>query len=87
MGFHHLIARLGRAAKMPFAIHPHTLRHACGFKLANDGHDTRSMGLPLGRVMSVPPRGVFHHRAARGRELRAAACQQKPRGRFVESIE
>ena len=33
MGFHHLIARLGEAAKMPFAIHPHMLCHACGFKL------------------------------------------------------
>ena len=27
---------------MPFPIHPHMLRHACGFKLANDGHDTRA---------------------------------------------
>jgi type 1 fimbriae regulatory protein FimB/type 1 fimbriae regulatory protein FimE len=33
----------GKAAKMPFIIHPHMLRHACGFKLANDGHDTRSL--------------------------------------------
>jgi site-specific recombinase XerD len=30
-------------AKLPFAVHPHMLRHACGFKLANDGHDTRSL--------------------------------------------
>jgi integrase len=28
---------------MPFPIHPHMLRHACGFKLANDGHDTRAL--------------------------------------------
>jgi type 1 fimbriae regulatory protein FimB/type 1 fimbriae regulatory protein FimE len=48
MGFHHLIARLGKAAKLPFAIHPHMLRHACGFKLANDGHDTRSLQHYLG---------------------------------------
>jgi integrase len=48
LGFHHLIARLGKAAKMPFAIHPHMLRHACGFKLANDGHDTRSLQHYLG---------------------------------------
>jgi type 1 fimbriae regulatory protein FimE len=27
---------------MPFPIHLHMLRHACGFKLANDGHDTRA---------------------------------------------
>jgi type 1 fimbriae regulatory protein FimB/type 1 fimbriae regulatory protein FimE len=48
MGFHHLIARLGKAATLPFAIHPHMLRHACGFKLANDGHDTRSLQHYLG---------------------------------------
>jgi integrase len=48
LGFHHLIARLGKAAKMPFAVHPHMLRHACGFKLANDGHDTRALQHYLG---------------------------------------
>src|SRR5262249_8526808 len=35
-------------AKMPFPIHPHMLRHACGFKLANDGHDTRALQHYLG---------------------------------------
>jgi type 1 fimbriae regulatory protein FimB/type 1 fimbriae regulatory protein FimE len=48
LGFHHLIARLGTAAKMPFAVHPHMLRHACGFRLANDGHDTRALQHYLG---------------------------------------
>ncbi len=48
IGFHHLMARLGKAAKMPFAVHPHMLRHACGFKLANDGHDTRALQHYLG---------------------------------------
>ena len=48
IGFHRLIQRLGEAAKMPFPIHPHMLRHACGFKLANDGHDTRSLAHYLG---------------------------------------
>src|SRR6516164_7558246 len=38
----------GEAAKMPFPIHPHMLRHACGFKLANDGHDTRALQHYLG---------------------------------------
>jgi site-specific recombinase XerD len=28
--------------------HPHMLRHACGFKLANDGHDTRALQAYLG---------------------------------------
>ena len=48
INFHRLIQRLGEAAKMPFPIHPHMLRHACGFKLANDGHDTRALQHYLG---------------------------------------
>ena len=45
---HRLVQRLGEVAKMPFPIHPHMLRHACGFKLANDGHDTRALQHYLG---------------------------------------
>jgi integrase len=48
IGFHHLIQRLGKAARMPFSLHPHMLRHACGYKLANDGHDTRALQHYLG---------------------------------------
>ena len=48
IGFHRLIQRLGDAAEMRFPIHPHMLRHACGFKLANDGHDTRALQHYLG---------------------------------------
>jgi type 1 fimbriae regulatory protein FimB/type 1 fimbriae regulatory protein FimE len=48
IAFHRLVQRLGKAAGMPFAIHPHMLRHACGFKLANDGHDTRALQHYLG---------------------------------------
>ena len=59
IGFHHLIQRLGKAAKMPFPLHPHMLRHACGYKLANDGHDTRALQHYLGhkniQVPSVTP--------------------------------
>jgi site-specific recombinase XerD len=38
-----MVQRTGAAAGLPFAVHPHMLRHACGYKLANDGHDTRSL--------------------------------------------
>ena len=37
-----------QAAGLPFAVHPHMLRHACGYKLANGGHDTRSLAHYLG---------------------------------------
>ncbi len=41
-------ARLGAAAGFEYPTHPHQLRHGCGFKLANDGHDTRSLQAYLG---------------------------------------
>lgn len=43
-----LIARLGVVAKLAFPVHPHQLRHACGYKLANDGQDTRAIQQYLG---------------------------------------
>jgi type 1 fimbriae regulatory protein FimE len=46
--FLRMVERAGKAAQLPFAVHPHMLRHACGYKLANDGHDTRSLAHYLG---------------------------------------
>ena len=46
--FHAVIQRLGERAGMPFAIHPHMLRHGCGYELANKGHDTRALQAWLG---------------------------------------
>jgi type 1 fimbriae regulatory protein FimB/type 1 fimbriae regulatory protein FimE len=47
-GFRTMVARLGRAAGIGFRVHPHMLRHSCGVKLANDGHDTRRIQEYLG---------------------------------------
>ncbi len=47
-GFLKLVTRLGAAANFPFPIHPHMLRHATGYKLANDGQDTRALQHYLG---------------------------------------
>ena len=46
--FRKLLTRAGERAKLTLSVHPHMLRHATGFKLANDGHDTRSIQLYLG---------------------------------------
>ena len=48
VAFRRIPTRLGEGARMPFLIHPHMLRHACGFKLANQGVDTRSLQHYLG---------------------------------------
>ena len=46
--FRKLIARAGDAAGLGMPIHPHMLRHSTGFKLANDGQDTRAIQHYLG---------------------------------------
>jgi integrase len=46
--FLRMVHRTGKAANLPFPVHPHMLRHSTGYKLANDGHDTRSLAYYLG---------------------------------------
>jgi integrase len=47
-GFARLVERAGVAAALGFKAHPHMLRHACGFALANKGSDTRALQAYLG---------------------------------------
>jgi len=47
-GFARMVERAGEVAKLGFKAHPHMLRHATGYKLANDGHDTRALQAYLG---------------------------------------
>ena len=47
-GFRKMLARTGATSALTFPVHPHMLRHACGYKLANDGQDTRAIQLYLG---------------------------------------
>jgi integrase len=47
-GFARMIERAGKAARLAFKAHPHMLRHACGYALANRGHDTRALQAYLG---------------------------------------
>ena len=47
-GYQRMVARAGRTAKFRFLIHSHMLRHSTGYKLANDGQDTRAIQHYLG---------------------------------------
>ena len=47
-GFASLVKRAGVEAKIAFKVHPHMLRHACGYALANKGTDTRTLQAYLG---------------------------------------
>ena len=52
-GFRKMLSRLAVIAKFQFSVHPHMLRHACGFKLANDGRDTRALQHYLGHKRPI----------------------------------
>ena len=47
-GFARMIERTGAEARLAIKAHPHMLRHACGYALANKGHDTRALQAYLG---------------------------------------
>jgi len=47
-GYQRMVARAGEAARFGFLVHSHMLRHGCGYKLANDGQDTRAIQHYLG---------------------------------------
>jgi site-specific recombinase XerD len=42
-GFARMLERAAGAAGLELKAHPHMLRHACGYALANKGHDTRAI--------------------------------------------
>lgn len=42
-GFAKIVTRVRLRAQMEIKAHPHMLRHACGFTLANKGQDTRAL--------------------------------------------
>jgi type 1 fimbriae regulatory protein FimB/type 1 fimbriae regulatory protein FimE len=54
-GYQRMVGRAGKAAKFPFLVHSHMLRHSTGYKLANDGQDTRAIQGYLGHrsIMST----------------------------------
>jgi integrase len=47
-GFARMMERAARVSSIGLKVHPHMLRHACGFALANSGHDTRAVQAYLG---------------------------------------
>ena len=83
IGFHHLIQRLGKAARMPFRLHPHMLRHACGYKLANEGTiPERCSTISATRTSSTPSATPSFHPTGSGT---SGAIRLAPRPRFGAS--
>ncbi len=58
------LRKYGEKAKLPVAVHPHMLRHACGFALADQGADTRLIQDYLGhRIIQHTVRYTATHPA------------------------
>ena len=47
-GFTRIVEQAGIEAKLGFKPHPHMLRYACGYALANKRHDTRALQAYVG---------------------------------------
>jgi len=71
-----LITRAGESAGLPFPVHPHMLRHACGYKLANEA---RPCGAPQPRGSASgcgDPGRNPHRNAKRPRGSGRSACSR-----------
>ena len=47
---HYIIDRISKHSSLNILVHPHMLRHSCGYYLANKGIDTRSIQAYLGHA-------------------------------------
>jgi len=79
-GFSRMVERVGKAAGLGLKAHAHMLRHACGYALANAGHDTRALQAYLGHrnIQNTVIRGAGT-RALRG-VLAGLARRRSPGG-------
>jgi len=74
-----MIERAGEAAGFDMKIHPHMLRHACGFKLANDSVDTRTIQAYLGHksIQHTVSRAVHHSYPRGGLSVAGDVCSDR----------
>jgi hypothetical protein len=63
-GFARTVERAAEAAGLELKAHPHTLRQACGYALADEGHDTRAIQAWLGH-RSITSTAVYTALATR----------------------
>jgi len=57
-GFARMLERAAVSARLDIKVHPHMLRHACGYALANQGRDTRGLQSYLGSANRVAKEAV-----------------------------
>jgi integrase len=76
-GFSRMVERAGKTAGLGLKAHANMLRHACGYALANAGHDTRAL-TSVSRPSKYPEHGeVFGARARALREVLAGLARRR----------
>jgi integrase len=80
-----LLHKYGEKARLPVAVNPHMLRHACGFALADQGADTRLIQDYLGHrniqhTVPAPPQTRRGSRSCGGRGHNARKAPPWRRG-------
>src|SRR5271165_4858846 len=75
------------SAGLEIKAHPHMLRHACGYALANKGHDTRAIRGWLGH-RSITSTAVYTALAPnRFKDFGGRAGKSTGPGRYTKSFE
>jgi site-specific recombinase XerD len=57
-----MLERAAESARLDIKAHPHMLRHACGYALANKGYDTRGLQAYLGHRYIQHTGGIQSYR-------------------------
>jgi integrase len=69
-----MIERASAGARLELRAHPHMLRHACGYALANKGHNTRAIQGWLDTGRSPAPRSIQRWRRTGSRTSGGSEC-------------
>jgi type 1 fimbriae regulatory protein FimE len=69
-----IIARAGKASGLAFHVHPHMLRHTCGYKLINSGQTAERSSIISGIQISRPQRCILSYRPTH-----STACSIEPK--------
>ena len=79
-GFARMVERAAAAAGLELKAHPHMLRHACGYALANKGHDfpgnPEGCGIELAAAVNIGRASVFLRRSGPADDVRVINIAQ-----------
>jgi len=86
VAFRRTLTRLRPAAKMPFPIHPHMLRHSTGFKLANQGVSELCRAYRVRVIEGDRFGGGFHSNSWARNAISYRACDRTTSENYLRAL-